>query len=157
MMRKNITNECVTLNRNERAMVFWKGIVLCESVYSEQPYEIDDMAITLEENEYGEIVVLVKTPVSDGVFDYHEAFSFEGYEALKRFEKSPYDPLNRGFYPLLSKLDNGSLVEISERFGSGRNRVYLDTNIMAAFIFNFFAEQRRFPVLRERNKRLLWF
>jgi len=127
-------------------MVFWKGIVLCESVYSEQPYEIDSMVVTLEENDSGEVVVLVKTPVSEGHFDYHEALCFSGLDELMRFEKSPFDPLNRGFYPLQSKLENGSLVEIGEHFGTGRNRLYLDTNIMAAFNINYFAEKGRFPM-----------
>jgi len=127
-------------------MIFWKGIVLCESVYSEQPYEIDNMDVSLEENDSGEVVVLVKTPLSEEHFDYHEAVCFSGLDELLRFEKSPFDPLNRGFYPLQSKLENGSLVEIGEHFGNGCNRLYLDTNIMAAFNINYFAEKGRFPM-----------
>jgi len=143
---KNITDECLTINMNGRSMIFWKGIVLCESVYSEQPYEIDNMDVSLEENDSGEVVVLVKTPLSEEHFDYHEAVCFSGLDELLRFEKSPFDPLNRGFYPLQSKLENGSLVEIGEHFGNGCNRLYLDTNIMAAFNINYFAEKGRFPM-----------
>lgn len=148
-MLRNITNECITVTKKKRSMVFWKGIVLCETVYEEQPYEIDGMSITLVECDNGTIEVLVKTPVSEGSYDYHVGFVFDNLMELSRFERTPFDPLNRGFYPLQSKLENGSLADITENFNTGRNRVYLDTNIMATIISAFFENHNRFPIGNE--------
>lgn len=145
-MLRDITKECITVTMNERTMVFWRGIVLCETVYKEQPYEIDEMRIMLEEEADGIINVKVKTPVIEGIHDTQIALEFSSFAELNRFDVTPFDPLRRGFYPLQSKLENGSLVEITDHFGSGVNRVFIDANIMASIISNFFLINNRFPM-----------
>lgn len=151
-MFRDITKECVTVTRDGDSILFWKGIVLCATEYEEQPYEIEGMLVSLELMENGSVEVDVKTPVDETIFDYYCAFVFKTLSELERFEKMPFDPLFRGYYPLLSKLENASLIDISDSLSNKRNRVYLDANVMATIMADYFELNSKFPVGNQLEK-----
>ena len=122
----NLKDNCKTVTRNDLSVMYYGGVSLVYTCYEEQPTDIEDLVVMGESN--GSYVdLLVKTPIdySDSQFDTSIPFSFESQRDFEQFLKTPYDPLNRGFYPLQDRLDRGQLIDCSMYIGI-QLRVMLD-------------------------------
>ncbi|MBE0450699.1 MAG: hypothetical protein IBX70_07620 [Clostridia bacterium] len=144
-MIKNLLNDCNTVTKNGVSYVYYKGVVLCGTVYEEHPSDIENMRIYAKKNDDETVSLVVETPVDYSTSDYHEAFTFDNEEEFECFLKEPYDPLKRGFYPIQDRIDRSAAIEITEHFGRKLNRVYIDSNLFTSFMISFYKSKTRFP------------
>lgn len=115
----NLKDKCKTVTRDELSVMYYGGVSLVYTIYEEQPSEIENLVVMGEAGGGPNVDLLIKTPIdySDSQFDYHSPFSFESQSDFERFLKIPYDPLNRGFYPLQDRLDREQLIDCSMHIG----------------------------------------